>query len=512
MQIPPFGLCDCIQIVPSEPGNFLSYSSIIQNLTEDIENQCHTIHELQQNNVALRQENAELQQTIKELRGQLSLNSKNSSKPPSSDYPKKYSTKDAQQSQQASDKKVGGQPGHKGSNLTPSVEVTETVRHVPDACRDCPHHDDCMNHVGIGETRHVIDAVVTVKVTAHESLVIDCPLHGKQQKGEFPDDIRATVQYGENLQALVVAMNTIGAVSVIRTHEILGSVFTIPLSTGTISNMVKKCASGLKETMETIRKGVLAAEVIGCDETGTKVNGKGMWVHTASTAKYTHLTVHEKRGKDGSDAGEVLSEYTGIVVHDCWAPYWKYDVEHGVCCAHFLRDLIWTRENNPEQTWANDFIELLLKMKAAKEKAIEKGHKKLSRYFLKKFDRKYDELIALAYEHNPPPIFEGEKKGRPKNGKVRSLVIRLDKLKEAVCLFVKNFAVPFDNNQAERDFRIVKTKTKSSGGFRTKKGADNYAIIMSYVGTAKKHKINPYEAILLAIRGTPQLIFTQGSE
>jgi transposase len=504
VQIPPFALRDCIQIVPSESGNFFFYSSIIENLVEHNEKQRHTIDELHQINKELRQENAELHQTIQELRGQLCLNSKNSSKPPSSDGPNKPTPKSLRG---RSGNKPGGQPGHKGNSLVSPLEATETVLHVPNACRDCLHYDDCMDHACIGETRQVIDAVVTVKVTAHQSLLLDCPLHGKQQKGEFPDDIRATVQYGENLQALVVAMNTIGAVSVNRIHEILGSVFNVPLSTGTISNMVKRCAGGLKETMETIRKMALAAEVINCDETGTKVNGKNIWMHVASTSKSTHLTVHEKRGKEGIDAGNVLPEYTGIVVHDCWSSYWKYDVEHGVCCAHFLRDLIWIKENHPEQTWANDFIKLLLDMKAAKEKAIEKGHEKLSRYFLKKFDRKYDELIALAYEHNPPPICEENKPGPKKMGKILSLVLRLDKLRDAVCLFTRNFAVPFDNNQAERDFRMVKTKTKVSGGFRTKKGAEDYATIMSYVGTAKKQKLNPYEAIRLAIRNNPQLIF-----
>ena len=151
-----------------------------------------------------------------------------------------------------------------------------------------------------------------------------------------------------------------------------------------------------------------------------------------------------------------------------------------------------------------------MEIKEAKEKAIEKDNENLSRYYLKKFDRQYDEIIALAYAENPPPIYDEIKPGRKKKGKVLSLIEALDRLKEAVCLFVKIFAVPFDNNQSERDFRMAKRKMKASGGFRNKNGAEDYATIMSYVETAKKKKRNSYEAIQLAIRGTPERIFATG--
>jgi transposase len=481
----------------SESSNSFFYISLIQTLIEIIANLRQLLKERDQNI-------SELQQTIKELRAQLNLNPTNSSKPPSSEGLKKGSPKKSLRT--SSGKKSGGQPGHEGKNLKP-LKPTETVRHAPAACLDCPNYKKCKDHASIGETRQLIDAIVTVKVTEHQSLLFECPLHGEQHKGEFPDDIKATVQYGENLQALVVSLNTIGAVSVERTHQILSSVFNISLSPSTVINMVSRCAEKLTGVKETIREKILESEVIHCDETGTRVNGKTVWGHVASTPEYTYLTVDESRGKKGMDEGNVLSNYDGIIIHDRWASYWKYDVEHGICCAHLLRDLNWVIENYPEQMWAPAFKKLLLKMKAAKEKAIENGHENLSKYCLKKFEREYDEIIKLAYEENPPPIYEEIKSGRKKKGKNLSLAEALDKYKEAVCLFAKNFAVPFDNNQAERDFRMVKTKTKVSGCFRSKKGAEEYFTIMSYIGTAKKQKMNPYEAIRLAIRGTPELIF-----
>jgi transposase len=497
-----------------ERSNFLTYTSIIQNQAELIEKQRQiiekrdqTIEERDQKIDELHKDNEDLNRTIKELREQLGLNSRNSSKSPSSDGLKKPAPKSLRT---PSGKNVGGQVGHRGSHLTMSPKPDEVVPHPPAACCDCPNFDNCRNGARIGETRQEIDAIISFKVTNHQSLLFDCPLDRKEKKGGFPGDMKATVQYGKNFQAQVVAWNTIGAVSVKRIHDILSSVYNIPLSTGTIHNMVRRCADGLRGSMERIREKILASKVIHCDETGTRVNGKTIWVHVASTPDHTYLTVDEKRGKAGIDAGKILPEYKGIVVHDRWASYWKYDVEHGLCGAHLLRDLNWVIDNYPEQTWAPAFKIFLLEMKEVKEKAIEKELENLSKYYLKKFDRQYDEIIALAYEENPPPAYDKIKPGRKKKGKVLSLIEALDKLKEAVCLFVKNFDVPFDNNQAERDFRNVKTKTKVSGGFRTKKGAEDYSTIMSYVGTAKKQKINSYEAIQLAIRGTPERIFATG--
>jgi transposase len=390
------------------------------------------------------------------------------------------------------------------------AEPDEVIHHMPSGCYDCPSKDSCIGRARISETREVIDAIVEVKITAHNLLEITCPQHGILRKGVFPVDVKAPVQYGENLQALVVALNTIGAVSVNRTHEIVSSIFSIPLSTGTVSAMVSRCAAGLEETAALIGERVAASDVANYDETGIRVDGQTMWVHNASNAEYTHLSIHEKRGKEGMDAGGVLPMFSGIAVHDCWSPYWKYpDIGHALCCAHLLRELIGVEENNPKEKWATAFKKLLLAMKMAKEKAMAKGKDALSRYHLNKFDRLYDRIIAQAYRKNPI-LKTGEiKRGRPKKGKVLSLVERLAAHKALICLFIKNFAVPFDNNQAERDIRMINTKTKVSGCFRSIEGAENYLKIMSYVGTAKKLKFNPYEAIRQAILGTPEFIFAR---
>jgi len=333
-------------------------------------------------------------------------------------------------------------------------------------------------------------------------------MHGGERLGNFPKDIKATVQYGKNLQALVVALNTVGAVSVNRTHEILSSVFNIPLATGTIKNMVTRCAGLLSDTYEQIRKKMAALGLIHCDETGTRADGKTWWVHNASDSLFTFLSINRKRGWLGMNDAGILPEFRGIVVHDCWGSYWKYtDCIHAVCCAHLLRELNGIEENHPEQTWVKEFKELLLEMKKVKDKAVEQEKEAVSYYHLHKYDKRYDEIIKKAYEENPLPESTGKKRGRKKKTKVLNLVSRLENYKESVCLFIKNLCVPFDNNQAERDLRMIKVKTKVSGCFRSEEGAQEYLTIMSYIGTAHKHGINGYKAIREALLGNPDIIF-----
>ena len=328
---------------------------------------------------------AQLNQTIQELREQLNKNSKNSSKPPSSDGFKKPAPKSLRKS---SGKKVGGQKGHQGNHLAVIKAPDEIVKHMPFACEGCLHYQMCKGVSCIAEKRHVIDAVVTVHVTEHQALELPiCMLHGDTRKGEFPCDVKATVQYGKNLQALSVALNTVGAVSIKRTHEILSGVFNIPIATGTISNMVKRCADSLSDTVHKIKEKITGSVLGHFDETGTRVDKKLWWVHDASNCEYTYLDISRNRGFKGMEQCGVLTEFKGIAMHDCWASYWSYpDIKHAVCCAHLLRELTGITENHPEQKWASAFIDLLLEMKKAKEKAIEKGKDSLSYYHYHKFD------------------------------------------------------------------------------------------------------------------------------
>ena len=482
---------------------------IIESLTNQVTDLTALVQALTESNEALNETVKDLQETIRELQRQLNQNSQNSSKPPSSDGFNKPSPKSLRQK---SGKKQGGQKGHPGSHMVLPHEPDECSRHLPKKCLSCPHLDECAMSGKVftcGEKRYEVNAVITTRVTEHQAIHVDaCPCTGESLTGEFPEGIWAYMQYGDSVSVLAGLLSTYGAVSAMRTHVLLGSLLGVSLSTGTISTMVSKCAQKVGGTLATIKSMLIGAKVVNFDETGTDVNGKTIWVHSSSTPELTYQTINAKRGQNGMDGNGVLTKFNGIAVHDCWSPYWKYnDVTHGVCNAHLLRELTGIEQYSPEHKWAAGFKTLLRSMKKARDKAAAKGKTELSYYYLHKFDTEYDRLMKLADEECPlPPDPPQKKKGRKKKGKERSLVERLMALKASVCLFIRDFDVPFDNNQAERDVRNVKTKTKVSGCFRTESGAQNYLDIMSYISTGRKHGISAYEALTAAFAGNAEIV------
>ena len=446
----------------------------------------------------------QLTSRISELEARLNQNSKNSSNPPSDDkFNKPKNTR------KPSGRKTGGQRGHIGSGLQIIQEPTDYVIHHPSDCVNCIHADTCHTVKHVGETRYSVDIVVETTTTAHQVLYKLCPKTKKLIEGKFPSYITGTIQYGVNLEALAVSLNTIGAVSINRTHEILSSVFNVQISTGTISNMVSACAKTVQASVEEIKEAVKESPIIHNDETGTRVEKKNFWAHVSSTALLTYIAIHCKRGREAMDAIGVLLGYCGTAIHDCLASYFTFeDMRHGLCNAHLLRELTAVVENT-KQAWAQDLIELLLEMKAHKEKLIAKGNQNPSQRMLTKYNNRYDELLAIALEKNP--IRPKVNNRKPKRGKTGALVDRLILRKDEFLLFFADFSVPFDNNQAERDIRMFKTKQKVSGCFRTVQGAEDYATIMSYVGTARKNGLPAFLAIRDALLGSPFSLTFRGA-
>lgn len=473
-------------------------TAVVTEQSRLISKQTETISALNETIKSLSEENARLKE-------QINKNSNNSSKPPSSDGFNKPSPKSLRK---PSGKKQGGQKGHEGKGLSITQFPDETIRHIPSKCFECSNAGKCTS-CGITDTRYEVDIRIDTKVTAHQVLSFKCQKqNGKVLTGSFPANITGTMQYGDNLEALAVSLNTVGMMGIKRTHDILSAVFGIPISTGTICNMVKSCAEKLVNTVEKIRAKVMSLPIAHFDETGTRVDKKTIWVHNASNEDFTYLTVEEKRGTIGMAASGVLPGFRGIAVHDCWKPYWSYvAVTHAICCAHLLRELTGVSENHPDQPWADKMKKLLLRMKKIRDAAADSDKGNLSYYYLHGFDTAYDSIINEARALNPIKEKQAGKRGRQPKGKVLALVERLAEYKGGVCLFTRNFRVPFDNNQAERDVRMVKVKTKVSGCFRTKDGADSFAKIMSYIGTANKHSINSFVAIRKALAGQSDFIF-----
>ena len=491
--------------------------ALIADLQQQVADQQRQIAEKDKRIAELTEENHSLASRVEELQQKLGLNSKNSSISPSQD-PFRSRKSSSQSLRQSSGRRPGGQLDHTGANINLPHKEDEEVEHFPEKCRKCPCFDKCRQNGKVfkrGECRYELNAVLYVKVTRHQVIeVSSCPRDDTKQKqkmkGCFPENIRGYIQYGDSFAVLAGLLSTYGAVSVNRIHDLLSSMFGVSISTGTIMSLISKCAKHVGPILPEIRKLIASSDVAHFDETGTDMNGRNFWVHCSSTGQLTLLTANQKRGKDGMDGNGVLPVYKGTAVHDCWGPYWGFqDVIHAVCLAHILRELKWVIEFIPEHTWAAAFRDLLLKMKKVKEDAIERGEKELSSELLSEFDKEYDRILRIADEECPdPPDPPDRKRGRKKKGKERALIERLRRLKDSVCLFVHDFAVPFTNNQAERDVRNVKTKTKIAGSFRTEDGVQDYLDIMSYLGTAQKHKISVFEALTAAFNGNLEIILS----
>ena len=296
-------------------------------------------------------------QKIAELEARLNQNSGNSSNPPSSD---KFGTPKPKSLRKLSGKKPGGQRGHKGSGLRITQEPDQYIEHHPIDCVDCPNAETCAAAKQVSETRYSIDIKIETETTAHQTLNVLCPKSSKVLEGRFPEHITGTIQYGVNLEALSISLNVDGTVSINRTHEILSSVFNIPISTGTISNMVSGCAEVLQPRVDEIKDAAKVSPLNHHDETGTRIAKKTHWAHVVSTALFTYIAIHHKRGREAMDAIGVLLHCCGIAIHDCLASYFTYEnVRHGLCNAHLLRELTAVIENT-KQKWAEDLIELLI--------------------------------------------------------------------------------------------------------------------------------------------------------
>ena len=249
-----------------------------------------------------------------------------------------------------------------------------------------------------------------------------------------------------------------------------------------------------------------AAEVLHVDESGLRVRGKLPWLHVAATATLTHDEVHTKRGKEAMEAAGILGAFTGTAVHDHWKAYCTYaECRQALCNAHHLRELqcIATQYQQP---WANAMAELLREIKAVVEDTAPSAAS-LTPAQLAAFARRYDEVVHAGLDANPSPLptqaGQAPQRGRPKHSPPLNLLIRLRDFKAQVLACMYDFRVPFDNNQGERDIRMVKVKQKVSGGFRTLEGAKRFGHIRGYISTARKNAKNVFEAILEAFGGNP---------
>jgi transposase len=443
-----------------------------------------------------------LEAQVAALQAQLAATSHNSHRPPSSDPPGT-----PKRPRPPSGRRPGGQPGHPGQTRRLVATPDQVVTHRPAQCGRCGQAlAETIPTEPTPERRQVIELRPRLAaVTEHRVLRATCPGCGQTATGTFPAEVAAPVQYGPRLKALGVYLLTYQLVPHERTAELLGDLVGAPVAVGTLQRAVQTGATTLAEPEAQIAHALSAAPVLHCDETGVSVNGQGWWLHVASTATLTHYGIHRQRGQAATDAIGILPRARGRLIHDHWAAYWAYGDDHGLCNAHHLRELTAVEERDADHAWATGLKALLRTMKAhiaARQAAGETAIRDpVRRHWL----HLYAALLAAGDAAHPPARPTPGRRGRPKQTKTRNLLDRLRTHQAAVLAFLDDWRVPFDNNQAERDLRMVKVQQKVSGTFRTQAGAAAFGRWRGYLSTLRKHGLDLLDAITRTLQGQPPL-------
>jgi transposase len=447
------------------------------------------------------QEQAE---AIKELQAKLSKDSSNSGKPPSSDGLAKKKTIPRTKSQRKKGQKPnGGQAGHQGSTLEKSEHPDKTETHSMDG--SCTHCGTSLEDevVSDHEERQVFDIpAIRIEITAHRAEIKVCPLCGETNKASFPDPVTQATQYGNGIKTWMSYFSVQHFIPTARTAQIVEDLVGHRLSEATVLNSCHQLADKVSPVTQIIKEKLKGAEVVNFDETGLRVNGKLHWLHCASTDQLTDYLVHPRRGQEAIDTMGILPNLKGVACHDHWKPYFNYEVRHSLCNAHHLRELTFI-EKQYQQAFAPKMADLLIEINSAKKEqsADHFDPETLTAYF-----SRYDEIVNEGLTANPEKRRDPDqkpKRGRVKQTPAHNLLKRLRDFKRAVLLFMVDFNVPFTNNQAEQDVRMVKVKQKVSGCFRTLTGAEEFAASRGYISTARKNDQNIFQAIRSAFDNRP---------
>lgn len=440
----------------------------------------------------------QLKERVKTLEDRLVKDSHNSSKPPSSDgfvKPKSQRPK--------SNQPVGGQKGHPGHTLKMTANPDHVVTHSPSHCRDCNCDLQTITYQNV-ERRQVFDLPpVRMEITEHHAEEKTCPVCGCINKGVFPATVSQPVQYGPNIKAVTVYLTQYQLLPYERTSELLFDLFGVELSEATLVNINQTCHTILEPMSEVIKQQIIIAPVAHFDESGLYIGGKREWLHVSSTPNATYYEAHPKRGDQATRQIGILPRFQGTAVHDYWKSYLKYLCRHGLCNAHHLRELtaIFELDN---QVWPKNMIELLLEIKKTVSQQ-RTGAYQLEPDQIKTYEACYDQIIQQGFAENPlsfspcPP----RKRGKAKQTKARNLLNRFQHHRRDVLAFMYDFQVPFDNNQAERDIRMIKVKQKVSGTFRSRNGASAFCRIRGYMSTVKKNSLSIMDAMKSIFDGYP---------
>ena len=441
------------------------------------------------------------EQRVRHLEEQIAKNSRNSSKPPSSDGLSKPKPRSLRPS---STRPTGGQPGHAGSTLRMVEKPDHKVRHAVERCKNCGCSltEQAPERI---ERRQVFDLPEPkLVVTEHQSEIKTCTC-GCVNRATFPPEALAPVQYGPRLKSAAVYLKEYQLLPFDRLSEIMRDLFACEsFSQGTLANMDADCSQRLEPVEEIIRTQAAQAAVAGFDETGMRADGSLHWLHTVSTQYLTWYFAHQRRGSIAMDAADILPDFHGTAVHDFWEAYLHYDCDHSFCNAHLLRELtfLWEVQNQP---WAKEMIDHLLGIKNAVDTVRDAGQTTLPTGDIDQFLQRYNGILVVGYAQNPvvEPTPGPKRRGRRKQSKARNLLDRFRDYADGILAFMFDFSVPFDNNLSERDLRMMKLRQKISGTFRSLDALAEFCRIRGYVSTARKNGLNALEALRRVFVGNP---------
>jgi len=440
-----------------------------------------------------------LQEKVKELEAKVSAlqkNSRNSSKPPSSDQ--HNSKPPVKGKSRKGNRNPGGQKGHHGHTLSRVENPDYIVDHpLPKFC-GCGMDLENVQPEGF-QSRQVFDLPVEISIetTEHRAAFATCPCCGKKVRTQFPNNVNAPVQYGPSIRTLATYLHAYQLLPCERVAECFGNLFGWYPSPGTISNFLEQAGQNAAQAAATLKEQIRNSRYIHLDETSLSLSGQKHWLYTASTEDRTYLYLHKNRSREALAQFGVLEGYEGFAIHDFYSIYLPYDqCRHGLCNAHHLRDLKYVEEELG-QAWAGKLAQFLVDAKELKEQAVKNGTC-LDPSQVSRLRKKYMRILMDGIRLNPEPERKPGKRGKPKRGKALNLLGRLVDREQEVLAFLYH-DVPFDNNQAERDLRMMKTKQKISGCFRSLSHANAFINIRSLIASAKKQAVNVMEVLRAVI-------------
>jgi transposase len=454
------------------------------------------IEEQAAENAVLREALAELQSQVADLAAQVKTNSRNSSKPPSSDGLAKPSPKSLRGK---SGRKPGRPKGQPGATMELSENPDKKVRRRPAKCSCCGKSLKNAPVTAV-ERRQVIDIPpVKAVTTEHQVLTVKCAC-GCETKAPAPDGVAAPVQYGPRIMGTGVYLWHGQFLSRDRACQALSDMLGCAPSPGALAAAARKTAGFLAPVLAAVARHLIAAEVVHFDETGFRTAGKLAWVHSASTGKYALFTVHAKRGKDGMKAAGVLPFFAGIAVHDAWAPYDTFGnvAGHALCGAHVLRELVAVTEagTDLDKTWAQQAIDALIALNEAAEAARAAGQDAIDGETRDKHEDWYRKAADTGTALN------AARQGKLQQ-KRHALATRMKEREADYLRFARDLRVPFTNNPAEQAIRMSKLRIKISGCMRSMAGAEEFCALRSYLATAARHGIGALDALTTAFQGRP---------